>query len=295
MVRSMTGYGRGEAHHEDLTVVVELKSVNNRFCDLQLRCPREYGSLEPRIAAAVKQVVRRGRVDAFVHRTASSARSEVAVDTVLAARYAEALRRVAEAVQAAPGAGDGLQIVVQQPGVLTLRERGVETEEEWPLVEQALGEALEALREMRAAEGLALRDDLGALAAEIERVVVEVRELAGDASARILERLTARLAKLSAESVDPARLAQEAALLADKADIHEELARLGSHLEQFREALSSGEHEGTVGRRLEFLLQEMNREVNTLGAKAAEQEVGRRVVDMKTMLERMREQAANVE
>lgn len=290
-MKSMTGYGRGEATNGDVTVVVEVKTVNNRFRDLNPRLPREYMVLEPRITAAVKKVVTRGRVDIFVRRSATESNQLVHADPVLAERYLKAIQSVAQRLQIRSDAVS-LDSILQQPGVLSLREMEADALTEWEVVETALSVALDELLSMRQTEGAALRADLLGHLDALAHHHTAVSDRIEGLTERIHKRLSERLSRLLGDRVDPARLAQEAAVLADKADVSEELARLVSHFAQFRSALDSTE---PVGRRLEFLVQEMNREVNTLGSKASEHPVSAHVVDMKSVMERVREQAANVE
>lgn len=292
MLHSMTGYGRGEASNAEVTVVVELKSVNNRFRDLQLRCPREYMALEPRIANLLKDPFHRGRIDAYVRRTTTGTRARVVADAALARDYARVVEELAVQVGGTLAKNVPFTFILSQPGVLGLTEAEVDVMGEWDIVETAVQSAIDDLVSMRRAEGEALERDLSGQLAELRRLVAEVEAAAAGIDERLRQRLEARLQRLLGERADPWRLAQEIALLADKADVSEELARLGSHCDQFEEALAADE---PVGRRLDFLLQEMNREVNTIGSKAAEHPVHRRVVDMKAVLERMREQSANVE
>lgn len=291
-MRSMTGFGRGEASNGHTTVVVELKSVNNRFRDVQLRVPREYNVLESRILGVVRDRVARGRVDAFVRRTSLEGATQVAVDLALVDQYRRALGEVAKRLQRDPDKLDPLPIILAQPGVLVAQEADPDVAGEWALCETALDAALVDLDAMRVAEGAALGQDLGSNLDELQRLRLDVIDLATGLAERLRDRLAERLQKLLGDRVDAHRLVQEAAVLADKADIAEELARLGSHVDQFRDALGANE---PVGRRLDFLLQEMNREVNTLGSKSAEAPISTKVVEMKTVLERLREQAANVE
>lgn len=286
----MTGYGRGEAHNDGVAVVVELRSKNNRFRDLHVRCPREYAELESRIAAALKGPVQRGRVDASVHREARGGSQRVRVDAVLARSYVEAIEQLATQMPMA-GEPPSLAFVLQQPGVLTVQDEVVDLEAEWPVVEAALEGAMAELLAMRRTEGAALQAQLVACLERQESLINEIGQAAEGIAGRVLARLQGRLAQHGVEH-DPWRVAQEVALLAEKADIREELVRLGSHVEQFREALAGTE---PVGRRMEFLLQEMNREVNTIGSKSAEHPISQRVVDLKAELERMREQSANVQ
>ena len=288
---SMTGYGRGEATNGDVSLVIEVKTVNNRFRDVNVRLPREYMVLEQRIVGAVKGVIRRGRVDVFVRRSATESNQLVHADPVLAERYLRAVRSVAQRLQL-PAEKIDLHAILGQPGVLSLREAEADALSEWEVVETALQAALDELVLMRRTEGEALRTDLGRHLAELQKHHTAVTAQIDGLTKRIHHRLEQRLQRLLGDRLDPSRLTHEAAVLADKADVSEELARLVSHFSQFRAALGS---EDAVGRRLEFLVQEMNREVNTLGAKAAEHPVSAAVVDMKSVLERVREQAANVE
>lgn len=290
-MNSMTGYGRGEARSGELAIVVEMKSVNNRFLDLQLRVPREYMILEPRIQERLKSQIQRGRLEVYIRRTASESGQQVLADPALAESYHRAMLAVAQRLQRG-GEAIPLSHVLAQPGVLTLVERDPDALAEWEVLHTALEAALEELRAMRAREGQALREDLDRHLQQLRRLLSEVEEAAAGVAERLRQRLDARLLRLLGDRLDPARLAAEAAVLADKADISEELVRIRSHLAQFHEALHLDE---PVGRKLDFLLQELNREVNTVGSKSAEHPIAARVVEMKGLVERLREQAANVE
>ena len=290
-MNSMTGYGRGEASTSDLTVVVELKSVNHRFRDINLRAPREYGAIEPRIAAVLKNRFSRGRLDCFVRRTGVGGPQVVTPDLDLAESTYQAMRAIAQRLGRIEE-DVRLTDVFSHPGVLVFGDADLDVTAEWMVVETALMGAVDHLVSMRAQEGRALRADLTAHLDRFADMRAAVAEKADGVQEALLKRLNARLVRLLGDVIEPERLAQEAAVLAEKADIAEELARLTSHIDQYREALASQE---PVGRRLEFLLQEMNREVNTLGSKATERDVSGSVVELKAVLERMREQAANVE
>lgn len=288
-MNSMTGYGRGEAGADGLSVAVEIRSVNSRFRDVNLRAPREYSALEPRVKALLKERFARGRLDISVHRAGVCA-GEVRLDEGLALRTHRALAALAALL---PGEHEvPLALVAQSPGVLTVSESGVDADSEWPVVRAALVAAVDRLAEMRAAEGAALRADLAGHLEALEALRRQAAE-ASDVAERLQARLAERLERLlDREQLDPARIAQEAALLADKADVSEELSRMESHLTQAAEALSADE---PVGRRLEFLAQELHREINTCGSKAADLGLSRIVVEMKSVLERVREQVANIE
>jgi len=292
VIHSMTGYGRGEASNADVTVVVELKSVNNRFRDLQLRAPREYMVLEPRMNGMLKEPFQRGRIDAFVRRTSRSSSAQVQANVSLAQEYARVLSDCAKSL------GDGVDtavpfsFIMQQPGVLSVVETEVNVIGEWGVVETALSVAIADLAEMRGKEGEALQADLTKHLDVLRRGVGEVEAVTVGINERLRQRLEARIRRMVGERFDAGRIEQEVALLVDKADVGEEIARLRSHCDQFGNALLSAE---PVGRRLDFLVQEMNREVNTIGSKASEHEISSRVVELKSTLERMREQSANVE
>lgn len=290
-MNSMTGFGRGEATNGDVSVVVEMKSVNNRFRDVAIRVPREYLVLEPRINTLLSQGVVRGRVEVFVRRSAVESGHMVRADPALAEKYLRAMAEVAVRLGRDPSSIP-VELVLAQPGVLTQSEAEPDALREWDIVSTALEACLADLLQMRATEGAALRRDLTRHLDEILRLRAEIASHAEGIVERLRQRLEARIQRLMADRVDPDRLAMEAAVLADKADISEELARVKAHCDQFAEALEAAE---PVGRKLDFLLQELNREINTIGSKAAEHPISARVVEMKSALERLREQAANVE
>lgn len=292
MLRSMTGYGRGEAASGEITVLVELRSVNNRFRDLQIRSPREYMALEPRINNLLKTPFNRGRIEAFIRRSYAAGQKVVIADPLLAQQYAESIDSIREDSSLFGNQAVPWTFILEQPGVLTVTEAEVDLTREWPIVETAIDSAVADLMSMRESEGRALQADLEnhlrslrACISEVDAVVVGINE-------RLRHRLETRLRRMIGDRVDPNRLAMEVAVLADKSDVSEELTRLRSHCEQFQEGMHSSD---PIGRRLDFLIQEMHREVNTIGSKAAEHPVSQRVVEMKSILERMREQSANVE
>lgn len=292
MLHSMTGYGRGEASNGDVTVVVELKSVNNRFRDLQLRCPREYVALEPRITNLLKDPFQRGRIDAYVRRTASTSATKVIANAPLANEYARVINEVAQGMVGFVSREVPFTFILGQPGVLSITDADVDVMSEWSVVETAMSAAVSDLTAMRRQEGDAIHAELGGFVGEVRTLLAEIEAVAAGINDRVRQRLEARIKRMIGERMEAYRIAQEVALLADKADVSEEIARMRSHCDQFGEALDAAE---PVGRRLDFLLQEMNREVNTIGSKAAEHPISQRVVDLKTALERMREQSANVE
>jgi uncharacterized protein (TIGR00255 family) len=289
-MNSMTAFGRGEATNGVVTVVVELRSVNHRFRDLNLKLPREYGALEPRTSNLLRERFERGRIDCTVRRVGPEGPNTVSPDLRLAAAYARAAQAVAQHLQI-DGKVD-LAWLLSQPGVLAITDTELDPTHEWELLEPALVGAADHLADMRAREGRALRKDLQQHVGELVRHLEELRSASSGVVDALRRRFDERLKALLGEHVDPTRLAEEAALLADKADVSEELARLESHLDQFRELLAGQQ---PAGRKMEFLIQEMHREVNTVGSKAIGENAGRIVVAMKSALEKLREQAANVE
>ena len=290
-MNSMTGFGRAEARGGGVAVTVELKSVNNRFRDINMRCPRELAALEPRIAALVKSRFARGRIEVYVRRVASAGNTKIQMNEGLAEEVVQALRGWAQKVD---GVDDSLSVefLANIPGILVAGERDADPTSEWSIVEIAVEGAIDHMLSMRREEGGALQRDLTGYLQEIRGLLAQVVEHSDGIANRLELRLMERLNRLIGDRVDENRLAQEAAIQADKADIAEELARLGSHFDQFGIAL---EQSGPVGRRLDFLTQEMNREINTIGSKAVDAAVSSLVVEMKSILERMREQVSNVE
>lgn len=287
----MTGYGRAEHAIDGLLIRVELRSVNHRFLDLNIRLPRGWASLEPAVSSALRDRLGRGRVDVTVRREAVGA-SPVRphVDLDLARRLRAAATDAAHALKVE----DSLSIewVLAQPGVLTLAEEPVDADAEAHGLDRALAEAADALEAMREAEGGRLAQDLEGHLATLAELVDRAATLADGVAARIGQRISQRLAAARTDGIDPGRLAQEVALLADKAAIDEEITRLRSHIEGGRAFLALNE---PMGRRLDFLVQEMLREVNTVASKSAEAPLSALAVEMKSIVEKLKEQVANVE
>jgi len=290
-MNSMTGYGRGEASNGDVSVVVEMRSVNNRFRDIQIRLPRAYMVLESRIQKIMKPRINRGRVEIFVKRSAVESGQTISADPILAERYHAAMATVAKRLTRDPDRIP-LETLLKQPGVLILSESEPDALVEWTLVSTALESACDELLSMRATEGAELFNDLKQHLDQIRRLREEVEEHCEGINTRLHARLTARITRLIGDRIEPSRLAAEAAVLADKADVSEELARILSHCSQFSQVMTE---ETPIGRKMDFLTQELNREINTIGSKSAEHPISHRVVEMKSVLERIREQAANVE
>ena len=295
MIHSMTGFGRASREVEGIVLEVEARSVNHRHLDLRLRLPKALAEHETSLKQRVGAQLSRGKVDVTVNLVVGPATSALEIDDALADQYVEAGARL----RARHGLADDLSIasLLSLPGVTRLVETEVPGERLLPPLEEALDEATAALIAMRAAEGVSLAD-------EFEGRLITVTELAGRFEARaaeVVDVVTQRLRK-RAEQIqrdvglqDDARLHQEIVIAADRLDITEELVRLRSHVDQFRETLAEAGPGAPVGRRLDFLLQELGRETNTVGSKASDAPLAQDVVELKTELERIREQVQNVE
>ncbi len=292
MLKSMTGYGRGEADTDGRKVVVELKSVNHRFCEVVVRVPRIINFFEERIRKVIQGSIKRGRVDAYISIEDTADRTpQVKVDKALAVAYYKSME---ELQQILPVSGNiELRDIICLPNVVLLEEPEEDIEALWQAIETALKAALDELINMRAAEG-------ERLACDIEKrvnIIAELNKMIRNRAPLVVEEYKARLNQRLAEwqgqgMLDENRMAAEVALFAERANITEEVVRLDSHLKQMTECLKSRD---AVGRKLDFLLQEMNREINTIGSKANDLEISNAVVEAKSELEKIREQVQNIE
>jgi uncharacterized protein (TIGR00255 family) len=288
----MTGYGRGEARGARIALIAEARSLNHRFVETSLKLPRGLTSHEPDVRRLVQGRIVRGRVDMTVilRRTAGPAAS-VRTDVALGLEYARGARALGEAAGVVPDVS--VADLLRLPGVVTVEEVEEDDGESAMLLKTAATEALEELCRMRQTEGAALARDLGSHVDALSGWVRGVAGLLPAALVRIQARLRDRIQTILGEMpADPGRLAQEVATWAARSDVAEELARLGSHLAQFRTLLVEG---GAVGRQLDFLTQELHREVNTIASKADDAELVARVLEARTLVERIREQVQNVE
>lgn len=289
----MTGFGRGEAVGAGRAVKVEARSVNSRFLDINIRLPRPYLSLEERVRAEVKKRLARGHIDVFISISEENPENQpICVDKGRAIAYYSALKELAQ-ILAIPEDITASRLLTL-PEVIVVKEPQWQEETLWPVLYQALDTALTGLLSMRQAEGARLQQDLEQRAHTIREYVEAIRRRAPEIPVEYAGRLRQRVAELvrGIEALDPGRLEMEVALMAERCDIHEEIIRISSHLEEWEELLQS---EGAVGRKLEFILQEMFREINTISAKANDLEISRLVIAVKSELEKMREQTQNVE
>ena len=291
MLKSMTGFGHEETTEDGTTFTVEMRTVNHRYCDIYLRMPKGLNPFEERVRAAISSRITRGKVDVFINMDRQQDQSQqVLVDETLAASYCEALQRLS----AQFGVKDDLtaSTLARFPDVLRVEHRD-ETDKLGDLLERVVLRCVDALTLMREREGERLAESLRETLVRIRESLASIAQRAPQVVQDFKLRLDTRIAELvDTGKLDPVRLATEVALFADKCSIDEELVRLGSHLGQFDDMLTGG---SPIGKKLDFLIQEMNREVNTIGSKSSNLEITRMVVDLKSEIEKMREQIQNIE
>ncbi len=292
MVKSMTGYGRARQTLNGRDITVEVRSVNNRYLDCTVKVPRTYIFAEDAVKARVQKAVSRGKVDVFITIDAAAAdETVVAVNEPLARGYYEALTRLKDIFSLE----DGLNAVTlaKFPDVLTVTKAEEDLESVAADICAVLDEALAAYNAMRTVEGGKLREDIAGRADTIEAVVGKVEERSPQTVAAYREKLLARMQEvLQSTAIDESRILTEAAIFADKIAVDEETVRLRSHLSQLRTMLESDQ---PIGRKLDFLIQEVNRECNTIGSKCNDLTIAQDVVNMKAEVEKIREQVQNIE
>jgi uncharacterized protein (TIGR00255 family) len=291
---SMTGYGEAHAHTNDVAVVVEVRTTNSRHFKFSYRSTDGYGGLESDVEAIVRQTIRRGTVQLNLRVDRQASSEDFRINPAVLESYLWQI----EAFKGRSGCTDRVELatLLMMPGVVDEKHRAeFDPREAWPVIEPAIKEALAAVALMRAEEGKALTEDLAANGYTVEKCLSEVSKRAPDVSqsyqARLVQRVNQSLSELNV-SVEPSDLLREVSLFVDRSDISEEVVRLRSHLQQFADALQLPE---SSGRKLEFIVQEMGREVNTIGSKANDSEISQHVIEIKSALERIREQIQNVE
>ena len=293
MIRSMTGYGRKEVTGAGIHGSIEVRSVNNRYLDIQVKTPRSLAALEPRVKKTVQDRFSRGRFDVFITRNGEQERiGRLTHDEALAAQYIGILRDL-KARFSLSGEVD-LSLVAGFQDIITVTEEKEDIEAVWQLLAEGLGQALDELDGMRGEEGRALVCDMLRRLDIISSLMKEIDILSPLSVESARKRMDETLTRLLNERPDPVRLAQEVAILAERTDVTEELTRLSSHIAQFRSMLAGATGE-PVGRKLDFLLQEMGREANTISSKALEAQISYHVVNIKAELEKIREQTQNIE
>jgi uncharacterized protein (TIGR00255 family) len=291
-MKSMTGYGRGEAAQDGFKITIEASSVNRKQMEIALNLPRDLEVLEAQIRDEINRRVARGRLTVRLSVHAGEGAGRMKLDTDLAKAYARELRALAKTLRLPDDIT--LDMLARAPGVLQTSEEIPEAESLWPAVSKALKTALDEMVKMREREGGFLGKDLKARITEMRAGVARVQKMAPQVTERYRAQLLTRIksAGLETPALDDERLMKEVFYFADRADVSEELTRLQSHFQQFDDCVKSKE---PVGRTLDFLSQEINREVNTLGSKANDSLISREVVTLKTELEKFREQVQNVE
>lgn len=291
-MRSMTGYGRGDADHGGTKFSVELNSVNRKQSDIVINLPRDLAALEPRIRQAINEKISRGRMNVVVgfHQGANGA-AALALDTALARSYHDAMLTLQKELSA-PGEIT-IGTILQAPGVMRSPEQSLDADKAWPAVERALTTALSELVKMREREGKHLAKDLIHRLKVLRQEIKGIRGLYPEVVKKYRTALIERIQKAGLDlPVEDERLLKEVTIFADRSDISEELTRLESHLAQFAHHLRKNE---PVGRTLEFITQEIFRELNTLGAKSNDAGISQHVVACKSELEKIREQIQNLE
>jgi uncharacterized protein (TIGR00255 family) len=292
MIRSMTGYGSAELERDGQRLVAEIRSVNHRFCEVSLRAPKLVGLYEDQVRLLIQEKVSRGKINVSVTWSGVGESGEVLkLNQPVADRYVALIEELQRRYRL-----DGnldVRTLAAMPDVFTWEHTTFSDEETWKFLSDLITRALGSMNQMKEREGKTLSTDLGMRLQIVTRELDRIAERAPLRPQEMKERLALRLKPLLGDlDVDPVRLAQEMALYADRVDCTEECVRLSAHLEQFRALMDSGE---LAGRKLNFLLQEMNREANTIGSKSNDVEITRAVITIKEELERLREQVQNVE
>ena len=292
MIQSMTGFGRSEFFAGTRQITVEIKSINHRYSEFSIKLPRKYAPLEERVRQRLAKAVSRGKVDVFIKaEEREGSEQEMNIDKALAAKYHEKIQELSRLLELPMDLS--VTRLIELPGVMRIQEAAEEPEEVWQQLSVPLEEALAHLLEMRQREGEGLAKDFFARLDYLEELRDRLLARAPLVVEQYRQKLSARIAELMGQlPVEENRLVQEVAMFADRASVDEELVRLESHFRQF--GLLLGETQ-PVGRKLDFLCQEMNREINTTGSKANDLEMTKIVVEMKSELEKLREQVQNIQ
>ena len=299
MLKSMTGFGRGQYEDENFSVTVEMKTVNHRYNEVAIRLPRFLNPLEDKIRKTILKTVNRGRIDVFINADyTSSENCTLKVDKNLAAAYHRALQEVGSAIgleELTLNSAQEVMYLSRCQDVLNVKEGFFDVETVWPKVEQAVAEAWKNLVAMRETEGGNIYGDFIYRADLIAEKLTQIEARSPMVVEEYQAKLTDRLNNLLADhniTVEPERLLQEVAIFADRASITEEIVRLKSHIKQFKNIINSDQ---PVGRKLDFLIQEFNREANTIASKANDYTLAQIVVEIKAEIEKIREQIQNIE
>lgn len=292
MLRSMTGYGRGEATVDGCRIVFEIKSVNHKYFEFNSRISRGYLFLEDRLKAYVQSKISRGKVDVFLQiEPLEEADVQVLVNHALASGYLSALRELKERYQLPDE--PTLALMSRYSDVFSVHKAPADEDAVWNAVRQVADMAIASFLKMREAEGARLQEDILEKAAEVITLVDQIEQITPETVESYRERLQGKIQELLQDNrFDEQRLLTEVAIFADKVAVDEETVRLRSHFQQLRKLVDS---QGPVGRKIDFLVQEMNREANTIGSKSVNSQIAYLVVDIKALIEKIREQVQNVE
>lgn len=292
MIKSMTGFGRAQAAVEDMEISAEIKAVNHRYFEFSCKLPRQYSFLEDKIKNFVSGFVNRGKVDVFISiQKTNDTAVEVTVNRALAESYAAALKELRELC----GLTSNISVndIAKYPDVLTVTKAEEDEDAIWNTLKPVLSSAVDAFIKMRLTEGQRMKADILEKCDHLMKMVSVVEENSKATAVAYRERLEAKMRELlDDKQIDESRLLTETAIFADKIAVDEETVRLRSHADQLHSMMAS---DAAVGRKLDFLLQEMNRETNTIGSKCSNVEITKIVVDMKSELEKIREQIQNIE
>jgi uncharacterized protein (TIGR00255 family) len=290
----MTGFGEARSQQDGMAVTVEVRTINSRHFKLSYRASEGYGSLEPEVEAVTREMIRRGTVQLNLRVERSAATDDYRINAAVLENYRQQLKKVTG--HSEWNDPEDLRMLLSLPG--TIDDRGGadhDARDDWPVIEPVVREALDSMARMRAEEGVALAADLAhngrQILEQLDAIARRSPEVAKNYQARLVARVQQAFSDLNV-AVDPGDMIREVALFADRSDISEEIVRLRSHLQQYEAALMLPE---SSGRKLEFIAQEMGREINTIGSKANDGEISKLVVEIKTALERIREQIQNVE
>lgn len=292
MIRSMTGYGYNKYQDQLVCMDVEIKTVNHRYCDIYIRMPRQLSCFEDKVRSLIMKRIYRGKVDVFINwENLGEGVKKVILDKNLALEYYNAMSILAEELQLRDDISSSS--LARFPEILRIEKKEENSDSVWTILEQSVNSALDVLIAMREAEGEKLKASLIEICRNIENYRLRIKEREPLVVVEYKQKLSDRIKDLmDSDVIDESRLAMEVALFADKCSIDEELVRLRSHIDQFLDIL---EMEGPIGRKLDFLLQEMNREVNTIGSKANDLEITKDVIELKSEIEKIREQIQNIE
>jgi len=292
MIKSMTGYGGAKGTSGKLEISIEVRSVNNRYLDSTIKLPRVFNAIEERLKAIVHESISRGKVDVYISIDSSkSDEIEIRINRPLVEAYVSALRTIAWENELSSDIR--VADLTRFPDILQAEKKEVDTEKLCEDISAVLTNALADFNEMRIREGEKLLKDISTRLDEIERLTTTASELSPKSVEEYKNKLEARMSEiLQSTNIDEARILTEAAIFADRVAINEETVRLQSHIAQLRELIKSDE---PVGRKIDFLVQEFNREANTIGSKGNDTEMSKVIVDLKSEIEKIREQAQNIE